>query len=74
MSRWTVIYERTATRWSTYVPALLGVGVGGATHEDVEQLVTQAIEFHLEGLIEDGLPIPETGIVDIGQVELPVPA
>ncbi|HMD45449.1 MAG TPA: type II toxin-antitoxin system HicB family antitoxin [Acidimicrobiales bacterium] len=74
MSSWTVVYERTATGWSAYVPALPGVGVAGTTRVEVEQLVTEAIELHLEGMMADGLPIPETGIVDIGQVELPIPA
>ena len=74
MSTWTVVYEQTATGWSAYVPALPGVGVGGATHEEAERLVTDAIALHLEGLVADGQPIPEPGGVDVGQVELPLPA
>lgn len=74
MSSWTVVYERTATGRSACVPTLAGVGVAGSTREDVEQLVTQAFELHLEGMIEDGLPIHDSGSVDIGQVELPIPA
>ena len=74
MSTWTVVYERTATGWSAYVPALPGVGVAGATHEEAERLVSGAITLHLEGLVADGLPIPEPGGVDVGQVELPQPA
>ena len=49
-------------------------GVAGATHEETEQLVTEAIVVHLEGLAEDGLPIPRPESVDTGQVELPRPA
>ena len=74
MSIWTVAYERTATGWSAYVPALPGVGVASATPEDVERFVREAIALHLEGLAADGLPIPEPGGVDVGQVELPLPA
>ena len=74
MSTWTVVYERTSTGWSAYVPALPGVGVAGATREETELLVSEAIVMHLEGLTEDGLPVPEPGSVDIGQVELPRPA
>ncbi len=74
MSTWTVVYEQTATGWSAYVPAIPGVGVAGATHEEAEQLVSEAITLHLEGLVADGLPIPEPGGVDVGQVELPLPA
>jgi predicted RNase H-like HicB family nuclease len=50
------------------------VGVAGATHEETEQLITEAIAMHLEGLAEDGLPIPQPESVDIGHVELPRPA
>lgn len=55
MSTWSVVYERTATGWSAYVPALPGVGVAGATAEETQQLVSEAIVMHLEGLTEDGL-------------------
>jgi hypothetical protein len=53
---------------------LPGVGIAGATHEDAERLVSETIALHLEGLAADGLPIPEPGGVDVGQVELPLPA
>jgi predicted RNase H-like HicB family nuclease len=68
-----VVYEETATGWSAYVPALPGV-VASATHDEAERLVSEAIALHLEGLVADGLPIPEPGGVDVGQVELPLPA
>src|ERR1019366_4291791 len=74
LSTWAVVYERTATGWSAYVPALPGVGVVGTTHEETERLVSGAIAMHLEGLVADGLPIPEPGGVDVGEVELPLPA
>jgi predicted RNase H-like HicB family nuclease len=50
------------------------VGVAGATHDETEQLIAEAIAMHLEGLAEDGLPIPQPESVDIGHVELPRPA
>jgi predicted RNase H-like HicB family nuclease len=74
LSTWTVVYERTATGWSAYVPALPGVGVAGATHEEAERLASEAIMLHIDGLVADGLPVPEPGAVDVGQVELPLPA
>ncbi|HWE68220.1 MAG TPA: type II toxin-antitoxin system HicB family antitoxin [Acidimicrobiales bacterium] len=74
MSTWTVVYEKTATGWSAYVPALPGVGVTSTTHEEAERLAGEAIMLHLEGLVADGLPVPEPGGVDVGQVELPLPA
>jgi len=74
LTKWTVVYERTSTGWSAYVPALPGVGVAGSTREETERLIGEAITMHLEGLAEDGLPIPEPGSVDVGTVELGRPA
>lgn len=70
MTTWTVVYERTSTGWSAYVPALAGVGAAAATREEIERLISEAIAFHIDGLLEDGLPFPEPGSVDIGHVEL----
>jgi predicted RNase H-like HicB family nuclease len=56
------------------VPALPGVGVAAATHKETENLVTGAIALHLEGLAADSLPSPEPGKVDVGEVELALPA
>ncbi len=74
LSTWTTVYEKTSTGWSAYVPALPGVGVAGATHEETEQLITEAIVMHLKGVAEDGLPIPHPESVDIGHVDLSRPA
>ena len=74
MSTWTVVYEKTATGWSAYVPALPGVGVAGDTRDEAERLIGEAVAMHLEALAEDGLPIPEPDSVDVGQLELPRPA
>jgi predicted RNase H-like HicB family nuclease len=43
---------------SAYVPDLQGCVATGSTFEDVERNIRETIEFHLEGLKEDGLPIP----------------
>ncbi|MGH9103086.1 MAG: type II toxin-antitoxin system HicB family antitoxin [Acidimicrobiales bacterium] len=74
MSTWSVVYERTDTGWSAYVPALPGVGVAGATREETERLVGEAIALHLEGLAEDGLPVPEPDMADVGRVTPPLSA
>lgn len=74
MSTWTVVYERTATGWSAFVPALPGVGAAGTSHDEAERLIKEAIGLHLNGLAEDGLPIPDPHAVDVGQVELRQPA
>jgi predicted RNase H-like HicB family nuclease len=59
MKEYAVIFEKTETGWSAYVPDLPGLGVAGASFEDAEQLMREAIEFHIEGLRADGEPVPE---------------
>ena len=39
MTTWSVVYERTSTGWSAYVPALPGLGVAGDTRAEVEELI-----------------------------------
>jgi predicted RNase H-like HicB family nuclease len=56
--RYLVIYEKTATSYSAYVPDLPGCITTGGTLEEAERLMKEAIEFHIEGLKEDGLPVP----------------
>ena len=70
MTMWSVVYERTSTGWSAYVPALPGLGVAGETRAEVEQLIRKGIPFHLEGLAEEGLPIPDPGSVDVAAITL----
>ena len=55
---YTVIYELGRSRGGAYVPDLPGVITVGDTREEVERLIVEAIEFHLEGMREEGLPIP----------------
>jgi predicted RNase H-like HicB family nuclease len=56
--KYLVIYEKTATGYSAYAPDLPGCITTGPTLEETERLMKEAIEFHLEGLREDWLPIP----------------
>jgi predicted RNase H-like HicB family nuclease len=56
---YVVIYEKSRTGWAAYVPDLPGVVTTGSTREEVRSLIQEAIEFHLDGLREDKLPIPE---------------
>ncbi len=64
MTTWTVIYERGPTSWGAYVPALPGLGVAGESRAEVEQLIREAIPFHLEGLAADGWPIPDSDSIE----------
>ena len=57
--RYAVVIEKAADNYSTYVPDLPGCIAIGATVEETEQLIREAIELHLAGLREDGLPLPQ---------------
>jgi predicted RNase H-like HicB family nuclease len=59
--RYAVIIEHDPDTGSygAYAPDLPGCGAAGETREEVVLLIREAIEFHLEALREDGLPIPE---------------
>jgi predicted RNase H-like HicB family nuclease len=57
--RYAIVVERAANNYSAYVPDLPGCVATGATMEETEQLIREAIELHLAGLREDGLPIPQ---------------
>lgn len=57
--KYLVIYEKTANGYSAYVPDLPGCITTGPTLEETERLMKEAIDFHLDGLREDALPIPE---------------
>jgi predicted RNase H-like HicB family nuclease len=57
--RYAVVIEKTAKNYSAYVPDLPGCVATGATVEETEQLIREAIEFHLSGLRDDGVPIPQ---------------
>jgi predicted RNase H-like HicB family nuclease len=57
--RYAIVIEKAHGNHSAYVPDLPGCVGTGATLEEAESEIRSAIEFHLEGLREDGLPIPE---------------
>jgi predicted RNase H-like HicB family nuclease len=57
--KFAVIYEKTGTGYSAYVPDLPGCVAGGGTYEETAELIRGAIEMHLETMREDGDLIPE---------------
>ncbi len=69
MARYTVIYEQGSTSWGAYVPDLPGVIAVGDSRDEVERLIQEAVEFHLEGMREEGISIPSpssfAGVVEI---------
>jgi predicted RNase H-like HicB family nuclease len=56
--RYAVVIEERERNYSAYVPDLPGCVSVGDTQEEVKAEIREAIEFHLEGMREDGLPIP----------------
>ncbi len=62
MAKYTIIIEKGERNYSAYCPDLPGVVAAGETEEETAELMKGAIEFHLEGLKEDKMPIPEPTI------------
>jgi predicted RNase H-like HicB family nuclease len=56
---YTALIERGPTSWGATVPDLPVILVVAKTREELEVRLKEAIEFHIEGLKEDGLPVPE---------------
>lgn len=61
--RYAVVIEKSETGYGAYVPDLPGCVAVGETVNETERLIREAIEFHLEGLREDGLAVPEASTV-----------
>ncbi len=59
MYRFLVVIEKAEGNYSAYSPDLPGCVATGATLEEVEKSMHEALEIHVQGLLEDGLPIPE---------------
>ena len=57
--QYLIVIEKTETGYSAYSPDLPGCVSTGATREDVEQNMHEAIEFHLDGLKLEGLELPQ---------------
>ena len=56
--RYAVVIEKAEGNYSAYVPDLPGCVATGATVADVENEIREAIRFHIDGMKEDGLPVP----------------
>jgi predicted RNase H-like HicB family nuclease len=53
-----IVIEETGTGFAAYSPDVLGCIATGATREQVEREMREALEFHIEGMRLEGLPIP----------------
>jgi predicted RNase H-like HicB family nuclease len=58
MSRYLIVIENAGSNYSAYSPDLPGCATTGPTVEETKKNMEDAVEFHLEGLREEGLPIP----------------
>lgn len=61
MNIYSIVIEETSTGYSAYSPDLPGCIATGATREEVEANMREAIEFHIEGLKEEGYEVPKPG-------------
>ena len=61
--KYFVICEKTATGFSAYMPDLPGCVATGATLDETKANMRGAVEFHLDGMREDGTPIPSPSTV-----------
>ena len=73
MREYAVVYEKTATGWSVYCPDLPGLASCGSTFEEAQTMIREGLEFHIEGMLEDGDAIPDAttrvGLVQTDIVE-----
>ena len=56
--KYAVVIETGPTSYGATVPDLPGCVAVAETLEEVETLIREAIDFHIEGLLQDGQPIP----------------
>ena len=58
--RYAIVIEKGETSYGAYVPDLPGCFAVGESLEEIKELISEAILFHLEGLQEEGMTIPES--------------
>ncbi|MGH9760702.1 MAG: type II toxin-antitoxin system HicB family antitoxin [Blastocatellia bacterium] len=61
--KYGVVIEKGEASYGAYVPDLPGCIAAGETLEEVEELIREAVQFHIEGLRQEGLPVPEPSSV-----------
>jgi predicted RNase H-like HicB family nuclease len=70
MKRYLIVIEKTDKGYSSYSPDLSGCASTGKTRKEVERNMREAIEFHVDGLRQEGYPVPEPRTTS-SYVELP---
>ena len=70
--RYAIVIENAGPNFSAYVPDLPGCVATGATIDEVQREMREAIELHIEGMREDGEPIPQPSVAETRRfLELP---
>ena len=59
MYRFLIVIEKIKNNYSAYSPDLPGCVATGKTRQEAERNMHEAVEMHIQGMIEDKLPIPE---------------
>ena len=62
--QYAMIVEKDEKNYLAYFPDLPGCIATGKTLEELKQAMREALELHLRGMREDGLPIPESSLVE----------
>ena len=71
MKKYAIVVEQAKRNFAGYVPDLPGCVATGATVEETERLLREAIELHIAGMREDGLPVPApSSVVDYLEVSV----
>lgn len=68
--RYAIVIERAGNNYSVYVPDVPGCVATGGTPAEAAREIRTAIEFHLRGLHEDGMVVPEP-VSEVGYVDIP---
>jgi predicted RNase H-like HicB family nuclease len=70
MKRYAIVVEKAKSNYAAYVPDLPGCVATGATRKETERRLREAIELHIQGLREDGVPVPAPSSV-VHYLEIP---
>ncbi|MCX5805074.1 MAG: type II toxin-antitoxin system HicB family antitoxin [Proteobacteria bacterium] len=60
MRRFLIVIEKAGSNYSSYSPDLPGCIATGTTFDEAEKNMHEAVEMHVQGMLEDNLPIPES--------------
>jgi len=70
MYRYLIVIEKVKGNYSVYSPDLPGCVATGKTRDEAERNMHEAVEMHIQGLIEDKLPIPK-GVASAEYIAIP---